>query len=296
MGLVKDSKIIEGAVQNSAIFKGMYKNGQLIYKSGPKIVTFQDGTDEEIAAMLEAHYKGEINIGDYWHVGDSRLIHVESFYADVDNYNGWQIDAQNIFITIIGINHDDLTTPINGKTKAAITVNFRECPSPQYNYNWTRSGSSYNYDMNNVFRDTLNTKLYNAIPSKLSSLIKTVHKKISKKDYSESDKIYSGSIDDKIWLLSAAEVCSECSIGGITFTTEIEGNQYEYFKNSNNRIKYLNNNGVKSEAKSWGLRSCYIEEDTEGNNYSSAISTTGKPIGISQYYYDDGQLSPAFCL
>lgn len=35
-----------------------------------KIVTWADGTDEEIVAMVEAADKGDINLADHWHVGD----------------------------------------------------------------------------------------------------------------------------------------------------------------------------------------------------------------------------------
>lgn len=46
-----------------------------------KIVTFADGTDAEIAKMIEAHYAGKINIGDYWAVGDKRTIHHNAMAA-----------------------------------------------------------------------------------------------------------------------------------------------------------------------------------------------------------------------
>lgn len=39
-----------------------------------EIVSWADGTDKQLLAMLEAHYRGELNIYDYWHVGDERKV------------------------------------------------------------------------------------------------------------------------------------------------------------------------------------------------------------------------------
>ena len=42
------------------------------------IVPWSTGTDEQIAAMLEAHYAGKINIWDYWSIGQERVVHLNS--------------------------------------------------------------------------------------------------------------------------------------------------------------------------------------------------------------------------
>lgn len=84
-----------------------------------KIVTFADGTDAEIAKMIEAHYAGKINISDYWAVGDKRTIHHNAMDATGVSESH---KANDYAYVIIGIEHDDLVTAINGKTKAAITI------------------------------------------------------------------------------------------------------------------------------------------------------------------------------
>ena len=43
-----------------------------------EIVPWSTGTDEQIAAMLEAHYAGKINIWDYWSIGQERVVHLNS--------------------------------------------------------------------------------------------------------------------------------------------------------------------------------------------------------------------------
>ena len=84
-----------------------------------KIVTFADGTDAEITKMIEAHYAGKINIGDYWAVGDKRTIHHNAMDATGVSESH---KANDYVYVIIGIEHDDLVATINGKTKAAITI------------------------------------------------------------------------------------------------------------------------------------------------------------------------------
>lgn len=44
----------------------------------PTIVSWADGTDEQLAAMLQAHYEGKLNIYDYWSVGDTRRVHLSA--------------------------------------------------------------------------------------------------------------------------------------------------------------------------------------------------------------------------
>lgn len=40
----------------------------------PKIVSWADGTDEEVRAMVEAADRGLIKLRDYWHIGDTRKV------------------------------------------------------------------------------------------------------------------------------------------------------------------------------------------------------------------------------
>ena len=39
--------------------------------NGIKIVSWKDGSWEDIANMIEAHYNGDINIADYWKCEDN---------------------------------------------------------------------------------------------------------------------------------------------------------------------------------------------------------------------------------
>ena len=52
-------------------------------------VSFSTGTEAELALMIEAAKNGNINLGDYWHVGDTRTVHHSAISAN----NG--LEAQN---------------------------------------------------------------------------------------------------------------------------------------------------------------------------------------------------------
>ena len=89
-----------------------------------KIVSFMDGIDDELAAMINAHYNDEIDIRDYWHVGDTRTLHL---YATSGSENNSAAHAeQDMTIVIVAFNHDNLVEPINGHTTAAVSIACRE--------------------------------------------------------------------------------------------------------------------------------------------------------------------------
>ena len=92
---------------------------------GPEIVPFATATDEQIAALLDAHYSEEIDLSEIWDIGDTRVIHIDALSAPVAGSNKAHV-AQDMTFRIIGFNHDTLTTPINGITKAAVTIECRE--------------------------------------------------------------------------------------------------------------------------------------------------------------------------
>ncbi|MCM1234077.1 MAG: DUF6273 domain-containing protein [Ruminococcus flavefaciens] len=82
-------------------------------------ITWSDGTDEEICAMLDAHYAGLINIYDYWNVGDKRKITLKAMKAyDVDESHR----EQTVTMVLMHKGGKTLTTSINGKTECAFIV------------------------------------------------------------------------------------------------------------------------------------------------------------------------------
>lgn len=204
-----------------------------------KIVTFADGTDAEIAKMIEAHYAGEINIGDYWAVGDKRVIHHNAMDATGVSESH---KANDYVYVIIGIEHDDLVTAINGKTKAAITIQTERM---LYLDTTTEYNSSYNVDHECGYMNSSNTnnggwercarrtwcnQVYNeCLPTYVQNMMKQVKKLTSVGSQSSIIK----TSNDYSFLPSEIEI-----FGSTTYSFAGEGEQYQYFKNATaNRYK-----------------------------------------------------------
>lgn len=100
-----------------------------VYSSGVKIVTWAQGTLQEIKDMTDAAYRGEINLSDYWSVGDTRRVTLPALAATPYGSSSISVramDAQPIDLVILGFDKNILTTPINGNTTAKVTVGLKD--------------------------------------------------------------------------------------------------------------------------------------------------------------------------
>lgn len=204
-----------------------------------KIVTFASGTDAEIAKMIQAHYNNKINIADYWAVGDTRTVSLSAMSA---TGVGESHRAQSVKFVIGGFNHDDLTSPINGHTKAAITLLQKDCLMDATSASNVNNGSAdtekgyMNSTTTNVGgwkncarRTWCNNVFFSALPSTWQSMVKTVNKKVSVGNSSSTIE----TVQDKIFLAAEIEI-----FGSTTYSSAGEGTQYQYYKNATaNRYK-----------------------------------------------------------
>lgn len=252
------------------------QNGILCVSTPPEpLVAFSTATDAQIAGILDAYYNGEYTLADIqevWHVGDTRTVSLSAMEA---TGVGESHAAQDVEIAIIDFNHDDLQTAISGKTKALITVQQVDCLDTEGYMNSTNTNvggwtsSARRTWCNNVF--------YAALPNAWQSMVKTVQKKTSAGN--QSDTINTD--NDKCWFLSEIEVFNTTS-----YSKTGEGSQYPYYTTTANRIKKVN-----GSADAWWLRSpCGL----------SSANFVLMSSGGSVYYnvgasYTNG-LAPAFCL
>ena len=227
-----------------------------------EIVTFTDGTDEQIAAMLNAYYNDQLSWEDMgWAVGDVRKIHMSTLDLPNPNSSSSLADT-DITLVIIGHDHTDLATSINGHDKACITVQTRECIGSLGSWNGTEGSiyidgssskdTSFTKWSNLYMRTYLNDKVLGAIPNTFSSMIKP------SKHYRHTTYNGSGSeeVTDNIFLPSYPEVFGTASYSYYVTTSPTEGSQFEYYETTTNRIKYGNNNGAaNSTAAYWWLGS-----------------------------------------
>ena len=255
-----------------------------------KIVTFADGTDEEIAAMIEAHYNNKINISDYWAVGDIREIGLSAMSA---TYVGESHLSGTYKFAIADFDHDDLTTPINGHTKAAVTLTQVDClmdvetrnnPTTNGEANKERgymNSSETNFGgWNQCARRTwCNDIYYNAIVG-LKDIVKTVNKKTS---HGGGSSVIATTAD-KVFLLSDIEVMGEAK-----YSFKGEGTQYPYYKSLANRCKLPKWDAAQASGV-WFARSPYY-----GN--SKYFMYVG-PSGYINWINADTAhgIAPCFCL
>lgn len=239
-----------------------------------QIVSFASGTDAQIKAMIDAYYNDEITWEQMgWAVGNTRTIHLNSMTAPNPNSgNTWA--AQDITIVIVAHNHHDLSTPINGHTKACITVQTREV----LNNCTDQYGSIYHMYLNgdaekdtvftkwaNLYiRTYLNNTVLNAIPSgDFKSCIKpSKHYRHTASDTSAAEQVI-----DTLFLPSYPEVFGNAApdYNNYVVTSPAEGTQLSYYATSANRIKYGNNDGVSNNvSQCWWLGSPDSRHDVNG--------------------------------
>lgn len=223
-----------------------------------KIVTFADGTDAEIARMIKAHYAGKINIGEYWAVGDKRTIHHNAMDATGVSESH---KANDYAYVIIGIEHDDLVTAINGKAKAAITIQTERLlyldTTTEYNNSLDAShecGYMNSSDMNSggwegcERRTWCNNVYKKCLPAYVQSMMKQVKKLTSVGGQSSTIK----TSNDYAFLLSEIEI-----FGNIPYSFGGEGQQYQYFKNATaNRYKSPRTNNYYVSGIWWERSPC----------------------------------------
>lgn len=224
----------------SVVTISAYESTYSVDLSFLKIVTFADGTDEEIAKMIQAHYNNKINIADYWAVGDTRSVSLSAMSA---TGVGESHRAQTVQFVIGDFEHDDLTTPINGHSKAAVTLLQKDClmdasnaSNPVNGSGNTENGYMNSSDTNSggwkscARRIWCNNVFFAALPSTWQSMVKIVNKKSGTGGGSSSGTEITA---DKIFLAAEIEI-----FGSRKYSVDGEGTQYQYYKNATaNRYK-----------------------------------------------------------
>lgn len=254
------------------------------------IVTFANGTDEEIAKMIQAHYNNKINIADYWAVGDTRSVALSAMSA---TGVGESHRAQTVQFVIGDFEHDDLATPINGHSKAAVTLLQKDCLMDASNASNPVNGSS---NSENGYMNSSNTNIggwkncarrtwcnnvfFAALPSAWQSMVKTVNKKSGTGGGSSSGTEVTA---DKIFLAAEIEV-----FGSTPFSVAGEGTQYQYYKNATaNRYKMPKWNPTSVSTSHWE-RSPYSGDP----NIFCLVNQNGNAV----YYFAGSAYGFAPCL
>ena len=256
------------------------------------VSNFATISDADLVDMLQEHYEGKIDISNYWHVGDTRVVHLSAMSAGTGG-NETHV-AQDMVMTIIGINHDNLQTPINDRTKAAITLQCREILGNNGGMEWCYIwGSSTSTDINSNYKDNprrtwLNSTFLGALPTKIKQQVKYVTKKNLA---NHTDDTAGANTQDKVFLPSYSEMFGNASNSSYKGNTTLEGSQYSYYNSNERRIKYVNSNGEPGMRKNtYWLRS----PSSAGKTYWMYVDDLG--AGKNATSDASKGLAPCFCL
>jgi hypothetical protein len=242
------------------------------------VPAFSEATWEEISTLLTLHYNNEIDLTNYWKAGD--IKENVSLTAISNEYSvGETQSAQDIDLIIIGTNHDTIT---DSDTKAAFTIAQKDCLSTTGYVSTSYSNYTYAQYSISPRRSWLNDTYLNALPSELQELIKTVDKTTSEP---QSTSLFSLiSTTEKCFLPSCYEMFGEGSA-----TTD--GTQYEYYKYSDTRKKYLGKGSTTYQY--WWTRTGTISSNVEP--YFFFVNTDGSKNSARAGSAKAG-ICPCFCI
>ena len=131
-----------------------------------KTVSWADGTDEEIVAMVEAADAGEINLADYWAVGDVRSVNLSAMSA---TGVGESHEAQTVEFVLMDTTCKGFTITATGK-KPSFIAGMKNCLTTG-GYMNSNAGSKNGWS-GCARRTWCNNVFYNAVPSTLRSIFK----------------------------------------------------------------------------------------------------------------------------
>ena len=239
-----------------------------------KIVSWTNGTDAEIANMLQAHYDGDLDIHDYWSVGDERQIDLSAMPATYVNESHTATTATFVLMNVGGKTLED------GTTECAFVVGMKDILMPYGYMNSSNTNSGGWRD--SARRSWCNEIFYNAI----SESIKGIFKQFLNKS-GQGGGTSSGTYDttDYFALPALVEV-----IGNVDpYAVVGEGTQFSYYLTTANRLK---DKASTQEAGIWWLRSPRKSNSSE----FCAIGSNGAATANMASYNNESGASPFGCI
>ena len=236
---------------------------------GVQMASFSDGTDEQIAAILDAAAAGTIDLQTDagWRVGDKRKISLEAFTGG----NNVTCPAQDVFIAISSF--EEYMGCGN-----VLQFDFACCTSAQFRMNSsnTTTGGYAESEMKTV---TL-PALVEALPAWLKSRLKTFSVLAGNGGASPASQTVETVTGNKLALRSEVEV-----FGTHPYSPAGEGEQVEYYKTPDaGRVKYPGISGTS--AVHWWERSaassstfCNVNNGGSASSYNASYALGLAPFG-----------------
>ena len=215
-----------------------------------KIVTWADGTDEEVAAMVAAADKGAIKLSDYWGVGDERKVKLSAMAATGVSETQAVQEVTMVLMNVGGV------TLQNGKECNFVVGQKNSLATGGYmNSSNTNSGSWGNC----ARRKWCNEVYFKALPEYFQNMLKMME---TKTPLAEGAGAEVQTVEDMIALPASAQVWKDDATAaasrsdGYSYCAREDFNigleQWEWFKTPANRVKKQGDTG---SAYDWWERS-----------------------------------------
>ncbi len=237
-------------------------------KNGVKLVPFAFGTDEEIAAMIDAANEGLIDLqtDGLWRVGDSRTIHIDAWTGG----GSVSHSAQDLSIAIAQFGDYN-------ECGCVMQFDFEALTTEAQRMNATNTNVG-GYGATEMFTTSL-PALVDALPAWLKSRLKTFAVLTSKGNSSSEIESVAG---NKLALRSEVEVLNTHSI-----SADGEGELIELYRYGGNRAKTYT--GSSSNSYYW-FRSPYKSGSQYFVSYSSNSASPTQASSTTQ------RIAPFGCL
>lgn len=187
-----------------------------------EIATWADGTPAQLAAMLQAHDNGLIDINDYWSVGDERTEHLSAIPANPSGAFTTAMGAQDVVMVIMNEGYMN-------QQGIHFAVGQKDCLNQEARMNAT--GTNTGSWKNSLMRADLNNLYYNAFSADFRALFKPFGV-LTAQTYNGSTN---ETVQDYFALFAEQEV-----FGAATFSNTTEAgalSQIKYYEASSNIIK-----------------------------------------------------------
>lgn len=250
---------------------------ELVVQETLRIVPWSTGTDEEIVKMVQAADRGEINLSDYWQVGDERVVRLSAMEAMSPLTDAHE--AQDVTLVLMNAGGKTLNTPTeSGRTSCSFIVGQKDSLNTSGRIN---SDNTNNGGWESCPRRTwCNSVYYNAIPSTLRPIFKQVQNATANGGTNASATIQSV---DYFALPAEREVHGQNYKSNSTYESSGLLSQFNWYRTGANKIK--KRNGTNSF---WWLRSpcsttigdfCYITGEGQSGNGYTAYAYGISPFG-----------------
>ncbi len=253
---------------------GLHTDGyyyELYAKPPVKIVTWADGTDAEIVAMVNAADNGEINLADYWHVGDERQVTLSAMAA-----TGVEETHAEQTVTMV-LMHHGLYQLVDGGICNFIVGQKNALATRGYMNSSNINDGSWD---GCARRTWCNQVYYNAIPDTLRPIFKKF-KTVTAETYNGTTNKIS---EDYFALAAEKEIFGTGTISNSTEAAALT--QFDYYVTESNRIKKEGDNGSNY---SWWMRSPYVNAASDFclvfangtvNTYGASHNRSIAPFGV----------------